>query len=110
MKQVAAESALPDFDLSSRVGSKIRLQRFRRAVILCVVDIADFDGSLPRAALADMLPDLSKTHAAGYRLVVAVNKCDLLPKEVTEARLQVRCDNSLNCMGSVLLQQRACIN
>ena len=42
---------LPEFDIGRKVGAKIRLQRFRRAVVLCVVDVADFDGSLPRAAL-----------------------------------------------------------
>ena len=35
-----------------KVGGKIRLQRRRRAVVLCVVDVADFDGSLPRARAA----------------------------------------------------------
>ena len=34
-----------------QVGRKIALQRDRRAVVLVVVDVADFDGSLPRAAL-----------------------------------------------------------
>lgn len=42
---------MPDFDLAKKVGRKIALQRDRRAVVLVVVDVADFDGSLPRAAL-----------------------------------------------------------
>ena len=51
IKSQKAEAMLPEFDIGRKVGAKIRLQRFRRAVVLCVVDVADFDGSLPRAAL-----------------------------------------------------------
>ena len=51
-----AEAALPEFDLAKRVGRKLALQRFRRSVVLCVVDAADFDGSLPRNALRALLP------------------------------------------------------
>jgi hypothetical protein len=51
IRRPGAEALLPDFDLSKKVGRKIALQRDRRAVVLVVVDVADFDGSLPRAAL-----------------------------------------------------------
>jgi hypothetical protein len=51
VKSQKAEEVLPEFDLARKVGRKIALQRMRRAVVLCVVDIADFDGSLPRSAL-----------------------------------------------------------
>lgn len=61
---------------------------------------ADFDGSLPRAALRSILPPDLRGAAArydgaerplplGFRLIVAVNKADLLPKQVTPARLEV---------------------
>lgn len=48
VKNEAAESEMPGFDLAGRVGRKISLQKFRTSVVLCVVDIVDFDGSLPR--------------------------------------------------------------
>ena len=88
------ESALPSFDLNKKVGRKIKLQKFRRAVVLCVVDLADFDGSLPRAALHELLPALEEGQngsqaASGYRLVIAASKVDLLPSQATPARLQV---------------------
>lgn len=47
----AAEGLLPEFDLGKKVGRKIALQKDRQALVLCVVDVWDFDGSLPRAAL-----------------------------------------------------------
>ncbi|GAX86611.1 hypothetical protein CEUSTIGMA_g14019.t1 [Chlamydomonas eustigma] len=51
VKAETAEGQLPDFDLGKKVGRKIFLQKDRRAVVLCVVDVWDFDGSLPRLAL-----------------------------------------------------------
>lgn len=89
-----SEAALPGFDLTRKVGRKIKLQKYRRAVVLCVVDMADFDGSLPRAALQELLPGLEQGQersqaALGYRLVIAASKVDLLPAQATAARLQV---------------------
>ncbi|KAL4422880.1 hypothetical protein ABPG75_009077 [Micractinium tetrahymenae] len=96
VKSAAAESELPDFDFERKVGNKIQLQKFRRSVVLCVVDVADFDGSLPRGALRSILPpdlrqgpiDVSRALPLGFRLIVAVNKADLLPRQVTPARLE----------------------
>ncbi len=61
IKSAMAEAALPDFDLAKRVGRKLALQRFRRSVVLCVIDAADFDGSLPRKALRALLPAAVRT-------------------------------------------------
>jgi hypothetical protein len=89
------EAALPSFDLNKKVGRKIKLQKYRRAVVLCVVDMADFDGSLPREALQELLPGLEEGEygsqaGLGYRLVVAASKVDLLPPQATQTRLQVQ--------------------
>ncbi|KAI3430584.1 hypothetical protein D9Q98_005177 [Chlorella vulgaris] len=96
VKSQAAEGELPEFDFERKVGMKIQLQKFRRSVVLCVVDVADFDGSLPRQAIRSILPedlqqgklDASRALPLGFRLLVAVNKADLLPKQVTPARLE----------------------
>ena len=159
---------MPDFDFERKVGLKIQLQKFRRSVVLMVVDVAggramqalvlaawgacvaggwlgvqvwvggradgraggeaaaargslrctdcpllltpllpcpptsfdfcaDFDGSLPQEAIRSILPpdmregplDVDKALPLGFRLLVAVNKADLLPKQVTPARLEV---------------------
>eukprot|EP00798_Chlamydomonas_sp_ICE-L_P007543 gene7543-692_t len=93
VKSELAEEMLPEFDLGKKVGKKIFLQKDRRAVVLCVVDVWDFDGSLPRGALKALYPpglsmdeplppDLIK-----FKLMVAVNKSDLLPKEATALRV-----------------------
>jgi hypothetical protein len=51
IRRPGAEALLPDFDMAKKVGRKIALQQDRRAVVMVVIDVADFDGSLPRAAL-----------------------------------------------------------
>ena len=65
MKSQKAEAELPEFDLGKKVGRKIGLQRFRSAVVLCVVDSADFDGSLPRVALQGLFANI-----AGYQVLL----------------------------------------
>ena len=55
VKSEPAEAALPGFDLARRVGAPLGRSRFRRQVLLVVVDAGDFDGSLPRTALVDLL-------------------------------------------------------
>lgn len=50
-------SAITNFNCATimftpQVGRKIALQKDRQAMVLCVVDVWDFDGSLPRTALA----------------------------------------------------------
>lgn len=61
-------------------------------MVLCVVDLEDFDGSLPREALQELLPSLAEDASistAGYRLVIAANKADLFPSQATQSRLKV---------------------
>ena len=104
------ETALPSFDLNKKVGRKIKLQKYRRAVVLCVVDMADFDGSLPREALQELLPGLEEgEHGSpaglGYRLVVAASKVDLLPPQATQARLQVKYGKGVFPVAQGLLLQ-----
>ena len=109
VKNAAAEAALPAFDLAGVVGRKLALTKFRRQIVLVVVDVADFDGSLPRAELRAMLPPLedgeggsgsgrgggassassspSSSASAPVSLVFAINKSDTLPAAATGTRV-----------------------
>lgn len=95
VKSAIAETTLPGFDFAKAVGRKLSLQKFRRSIVLMVVDLSDFDGSLPRAAIRSLLPphvptfDVSKSPPPTFRLIVAANKFDLLPKAATRNRLEV---------------------
>lgn len=101
VKSAAAETQMPAFDLGRKVGNKIAKTPHRRAVLLCVVDVADFDGSLPRSALAACIPKEAWEAAStapggsqqqylegGFRLVVVANKYDLLPPQVSRTRIE----------------------
>jgi ribosome biogenesis GTPase A len=85
----AAEAAMPGFDLGASVGRRLALQKFRRAVVLAVVDLADFDGSLPRAALRALAPRVSAGRLPrDFRFVIAATKADLLPPAATAKRVE----------------------
>ncbi|EIE24775.1 hypothetical protein COCSUDRAFT_10321, partial [Coccomyxa subellipsoidea C-169] len=92
VKSARAEADLPQFDLGQKVGRKIGLTRHRRAVVLCVVDAADFDGSLPRTALQALFSNIEGYQVilgkGDVRFVLAVNKADLLPAQATAERLE----------------------
>jgi hypothetical protein len=47
-----AEQAAPQFDLAALLAPKLQRLRGRRACLLVVVDVADFDGSLPRCGFS----------------------------------------------------------
>lgn len=87
----AAEEKLPEFDLAATVGTKIARRTARRAVIAVVVDIADFDGSLPRESLLSLLP---RTWVPGsldqlpFDIVIVANKMDSLPKSVSHGYVE----------------------
>ncbi len=85
IKSASAEAFLPDFDVAASVGEAVRSRQFRRAILLVVVDLADFDGSLPRLTIQKLVQEyLNKNFA----FVVVANKADLLPKQATRIRLE----------------------
>jgi ribosome biogenesis GTPase A len=96
VKSEEAELSLPDFDVAKVVGEAIRSRQFRRAIVLVVVDLADFDGSLPRLTIQSMLEEslgksgemAVKGERANFKLIIAANKSDLLPRQATTARLE----------------------
>ena len=90
VKDSSTESLLPDFDFDRVVGQRLRVAYGRRAVVVMVVDAVDFDGSFPRRAA--QLLRAAEEEVAGkwkegeagnaFRLVLVVNKMDLLPRQV----------------------------
>ena len=90
MKEESLENLLPDFDFERVVGGRLRRAIGRRAVVVMVIDAADFDGSFPRRA-AELLTRIDESEGGRWRegeggntprLVVVANKVDLLPKQV----------------------------
>ncbi|KAG6547208.1 hypothetical protein Mapa_011460 [Marchantia paleacea] len=96
VKDEAMENLLPDFDFENVVGDRLRKSIGRRAVVLMVIDAVDFDGSFPRIA-ATLLASSEKELAGSWqdgksgnvpRLVICLNKVDLLPGQISPIRLE----------------------
>lgn len=84
LKSEEAERALPAFDFERVVGERIAQSTWsRKPVIAVVIDAADVEGSIPASALQF----LQKKKAEKVDFVVALTKCDLLPKHLPEKRL-----------------------
>ncbi|CAI5491495.1 unnamed protein product [Closterium sp. Naga37s-1] len=106
VKDESVENLLPDFDFERAVGQRLRAAYGRRAVVLVVVDAADFDGSFPRRATellaraeAEAAGKWKESQADGkaagppggsntFRLILAANKADLLPPQISPLRLE----------------------
>lgn len=69
-------------------------RRRRRALVVHVVDLFDWPGSL----LPD-LPGLLRLDRADVDLVVAINKCDLLPKRAPRERIEAWARAGLRAAG-----------
>lgn len=96
VKDESLENLLPDFDFERAVGAQLKKAYGRRAVVLMVVDGSDFDGSFPRkaaAVLAEAERDMGTAWQEGKsgntpRLLLVLNKIDLLPRQVSPKRLE----------------------
>lgn len=88
VKDQRAENLLPDFDFESSVGSRLmKSSKNSRTVVVMVVDAVDFDGSFPRRA-AKMMSDAIEAGKGGeLRLILVATKVDLLPPQISPARL-----------------------
>eukprot|EP00242_Pyramimonas_sp_CCMP2087_P010112 CAMPEP_0198205970 /NCGR_PEP_ID=MMETSP1445-20131203/9494_1 /TAXON_ID=36898 /ORGANISM="Pyramimonas sp., Strain CCMP2087" /LENGTH=627 /DNA_ID=CAMNT_0043878475 /DNA_START=46 /DNA_END=1929 /DNA_ORIENTATION=+ len=77
----AVETLLPSFDFKQQVGVKL-LACKSRAVVMLVVDLADFDGSFPREVVKVLreMPDV--------QVMLVVTKLDLVPTVATLLRLE----------------------
>ena len=119
VKSEAAEASLPEFDVGAVVGRKLALTKFRRRVVLAVVDVADFDGSLPRETLATLMaaaggggeddraarfwpgapPSTFSPSTPPPSLILAINKADLLPAAATGTRVAAWARRRLRAAG-----------
>lgn len=96
VKDPTVENLLPDFDFDHTVGRKLNLVTGARAVVLMVVDAADFDGSFPKK-VAKLVSNTIDEHSASWkegksgnlpRVVLVVTKIDLLSSSISPTRLE----------------------
>lgn len=91
VKDSTVENLLPDFDFYHTIGRKLVTASGSRAIVLMVVDAADFDGSFPRR-VAKLVSSTIEENSAAWkkgkpanvpRVVLVVTKIDLLPPSLS---------------------------
>ena len=87
VKNPEIEDQLPSFDVASKLCSRIANIKGIRQVLLCVVDITDFDGSIPTETLSKLFSD-PQIAQKNISFIFALNKVDLLPRVASDQRLQ----------------------
>ncbi|XP_057717774.1 GTP-binding protein BRASSINAZOLE INSENSITIVE PALE GREEN 2, chloroplastic isoform X2 [Arachis stenosperma] len=95
VKNQTAENLIPDFDFDRLISTRLMNPSGNGSatVVVMVVDCVDFDGSFPRTAAKSLFKALernqddSKKGKKLPKLVLVATKVDLLPSEVSPARL-----------------------
>ncbi|KAF2587966.1 hypothetical protein F2Q70_00041035 [Brassica cretica] len=96
VKNQAAENLLPDFDFDRMISTRLIKPMSRNSsttVVVMVVDCVDFDGSFPKRAANSLFKALQKAEndpKVGKnlpKLVLVATKVDLLPSQISPARL-----------------------
>ncbi|TKY62664.1 YqeH protein [Spatholobus suberectus] len=95
VKNQTAENLIPDFDFDRLISTRLMNPSGSGSatVVVMVVDCVDFDGSFPRTAVRSLfqalerMQDDSKRAKKLPKLVLVATKVDLLPSQVSPARL-----------------------
>ncbi|KAL2320706.1 hypothetical protein Fmac_029675 [Flemingia macrophylla] len=95
VKNQTAENLIPDFDFDRLISTRLMNPSGSGSstVVVMVVDCVDFDGSFPRTAVKSLFQELERIQDNSKRakkmpkLVLVATKVDLLPSQVSPARL-----------------------
>lgn len=96
VKNQLAENLIPDFDFDRLMTTRLMKPTGMAdsTVVVMVVDCVDFDGSFPKRAAKSLFKALegskegSKINTKLPKLVLVATKVDLLPSQVSPARLE----------------------
>lgn len=95
VKNLVAENLIPDFDFDRLISTRLMKPTGNAdsTVVVIVVDCVDFDGSFPKRAAKSLFKALaegkdgSKLSKKLPKLVLVATKVDLLPSQISPARL-----------------------
>ncbi|XP_011086882.1 GTP-binding protein BRASSINAZOLE INSENSITIVE PALE GREEN 2, chloroplastic [Sesamum indicum] len=95
VKNLVAENLIPDFDFDRLISTRLMKPTGNAdsTVVVMVVDCVDFDGSFPKRAAKSLFKALaegkdgSKLNKKLPKLVLVATKVDLLPSQISPARL-----------------------
>jgi len=79
---------VPKFSVEGVLKPKIQKNKGKKVVIVCVVDLFDFDASLPTEELKSLFPFTARL-PDHLDLILVANKIDLIPKSISRAALEV---------------------
>ncbi|CAN0907906.1 GTP-binding protein BRASSINAZOLE INSENSITIVE PALE GREEN 2, chloroplastic [Linum grandiflorum] len=95
VKNQSAENLIPDFDFNRLISTRLikPVGNANASVVIMVVDCVDFDGSFPKRAAKSLFEALEgvksylKSSKKMPKLVLVATKVDLLPSQISPARL-----------------------
>lgn len=92
VKNQKAENLIPDFDFDRFISTKLIKSSSNSPVVVIVVDCVDFDGSFPKRAAKSLFKALEVSMNSSKmtklpKLVLVATKVDLLPQQISPARL-----------------------
>lgn len=95
VKNQVAENLIPDFDFDRLISTRLMkpMGNADATVVVMVVDCVDFDGSFPKRAAKSLFKALGqgmdgfKLSKKSPKLVLVATKVDLLPSQISPARL-----------------------
>eukprot|EP00210_Caulerpa_lentillifera_P000141 g136.t1 len=86
LKSKEAEEFIPHFSVESVLKPKLQKTKGRKIVIVCVVDLIDFEASLPHDTIHSLFPHSNPDF---LELIIVGNKIDLLPKTIKQEVLEI---------------------
>ncbi|KAJ3692436.1 hypothetical protein LUZ60_012786 [Juncus effusus] len=91
IKNPNVENLIPDFDFDRFISTRLTKQTGTGNVVVLVVDCTDFDGSFPKTAAKSLFTALQEPKKSKLsklpKLILVATKVDLLPSQVSPARL-----------------------
>ncbi|KAL0904491.1 hypothetical protein M5K25_026613 [Dendrobium thyrsiflorum] len=92
VKNQKADNLIPDFDFDRFISAKLTRSSSNSPVVVIVVDCVDFDGSFPKRAANSLFKALEVSMNRSKmtklpKLVLVATKVDLLPQQISPARL-----------------------
>lgn len=86
LKSQDAEKLIPHFNVETVLKPKLLKTKGKKLVIICVVDLFDFDASLPLKELRSLFLESSPFY---LDLLIVGNKFDLLPKSLSKESVEI---------------------
>lgn len=90
IKNPNVENLIPDFDFDRFISTRLMKSTGTTSVVVMVVDCTDFDGSFPKVAAKSLFKALEGTRSKSNKspkLILVATKVDLLPSQISPARL-----------------------